>query len=99
LRNEKRLLFAKSRFDQILDLNNGFFRIDSFGVDGQFGALASGEHHEAHDTFAIDPFPVFFNPYLGAVAAGNFYKHGRWAGVKTISVINDNFPAASLHIV
>ena len=35
--------------------------VRAFDVQGEFAAGAGGEHHQAHDAFAVDLFAVFFH--------------------------------------
>lgn len=43
--------------------------------------MASGEHHQSHNAFAIDFFPVFFHGDVGLETVGGFHELGCWPGM------------------
>ena len=57
------------------------FGVVTGGVETDFGAFAGGEHHEAHDAFAVHAFTVFFNKNVGFEFVGDADDHGGGARV------------------
>ena len=42
----------------------------------QFRALARGQHHQAHDAFAVHFFAFLLHPDFASIPAGDADKHG-----------------------
>ena len=75
--------------DKFLDFFEEFFGVGPGGGDSEFGAMAGGEHHEAHDRLAIDFLPVFLDPDFGFEAVRRLDEEGRGPGVQPVAVENN----------
>src|SRR5438046_10423183 len=67
--------------DQAFQIIDGFGGVVAFGMNGQFAARTGGEHHQAHDAFAVHFLTVLFHRNLALVAIGSFDKQRRRPGV------------------
>ena len=63
------LLFAKTGLNKIFDLRDHFVGVHPFCDEVELGSFSRREHHQAHDTLAIDALTVLFDPNLCAEAA------------------------------
>ena len=50
-------------------------------MEGDFAAGTGGEHHQAHDTLAVDFFAVLFDKNVASVSGGHLYEHGGRTGM------------------
>ena len=72
-----------------------FERLLGFGTTGaqlQPGAAGGGQHHDPHDTLAVDFAPTAQQPNLGVEARRQGNEFGGGAGVQSQFVDDDDFP-------
>lgn len=75
--------------DQFLEGLKGFGGITAEGHEAEAASGTGCEHHQAHDTFAIDAFAVFFDHDFALEAAGDADEHGGGPGMDAQSVGHD----------
>src|SRR5258705_4506620 len=70
-------VLVKPRLDQRLDVFHRLVGVGALTTDVQFRSLASGEHHQPHDAFAIYLFAFLRHPDFRAVTTRNPHEHCR----------------------
>jgi hypothetical protein len=53
----------------------------ALGIDGDFAAGPGGQHHQAHNAFAVHLLAVLFHEDVATKAIGGFDKHGGGPGM------------------
>src|ERR1035441_7231708 len=74
-------LFVELAVHEGFNLGQGLRGVMAVGVDGDCAARTGGQHHQAHDAFAVDLLAVLFHEDVAAKAVGGFDKHGRGPGM------------------
>jgi len=87
----RRLIFLEIPVDEVFDGGEGGFCVVAFSADNEDGPVAGGEHHEAHDAFAIDLLTVFFDGDIAGELAGGLDELGRGPGVDAELVADGEF--------
>jgi hypothetical protein len=69
-------ILIETPLDEFFDLLEGGFGIGALASDAKLRSLAGGEHHKAHDAFAVDLFAVPFHPNIAFVTVADLDEHG-----------------------
>jgi hypothetical protein len=92
------LFLVKLSPDEGFEFGNGLLCVRAANIQGQFAAGAGGEHHQAHDAFAIDFFTVLFDVNFGHKPVGGLHKESGGPGVNAQLVDDGEFPGEELLI-
>lgn len=76
-------LFLELAGNQVSDGGDGGIGVQSFRADSDHRAVAGGEHHQAHDAFAINFLAVLFNEDIRFKAVRHFDELSRWSRMDT----------------
>lgn len=89
-RNEFRApsIFLELAGDEILKGGHRGIGVRTVGADGDDGAVAGGEHHQAHDALAIDFLTILLNEDVRLETVGGFDELRRRAGMDAELVEN-----------
>ena len=82
------LSFVKVAIDQRTKLIRGFFRVLPRGFDLQLGPRTSSQHHQPHNTFAVNGFAVFLHHNFRLEPTRQLHKLGRRPGMNAQLVLN-----------
>src|SRR5476649_408882 len=83
-------ILVEAPVDQIFDLFHRLVGVRAFAANQQLRTLPGGQHHETHDTLAVDLFAFLLHPDFGAIAARDADEHGRRPRVQTEAIDNRN---------
>ena len=92
------LFLVKLSLDEGFDFSDGLSGVCAANVQDQFTAGAGGEHHQAHDAFAVDFFTVLFNKNFSRKPISGFHKESSGPGVNAQLVNDDKFLGEELLI-
>ena len=76
------LSLAEARGYQFHDLRHRFTLVAAVNVQGERAALTGGQHHYAHDAFAVYPFTVLFDFHFGFERRGEVHEFGGGPGMQ-----------------
>lgn len=75
--------------DEFVESAERIFGIFAARLEAQAAAGTGREHHEPHDTLAVDAFPVLLDDDLTLEFAGDADKKRRWPGMNAQPIHHD----------
>src|ERR1700722_1484974 len=85
------LFFVKLPLDERFQIGDGLGGISAANMQRHFTAGAGGEHHQAHDAFAVNFFPILFHKNITLKLVGGFDEKRRRPGMDAQLIGNGEF--------
>src|SRR6185437_13129363 len=74
-KKKQALLLVELAMEKVFQFGDGGGGVVAFGVDGQFAAGTRGEHHQAHDAFAVHLFAILLDEDVATETVGDLDEH------------------------
>lgn len=87
----RKLFLVKLALEQRLDLSHSGVGVLAIGMDGEFAARAGGQHHQAHDAFAVHLLAILLDEDIAGEPVCSLDEHGGGPGVDAQLVHDGEF--------